>query len=83
MELKANIFVAHLIINDDGLINSVKEGYTYGHLAMQFNVNVNLIIFKLNKMQRLGHPICANFNLDIKFFAKINGTDSKYKSHNY
>lgn len=50
---------------------------------MQFKVNANLIIFKLNEMQRLGYPIRVDFNADRKFFAKIDGTDSKYKKYNY
>ena len=83
MELEANIFAAHLIIDDNEIMDSVKEGYTYDQLAMQFRVNANLIIFKLNEMLRLGYPICVNFNADRKFFAKIDGTDLKYKKYNY
>lgn len=83
MELEANIFAAHLIIDDAELMDFIKEGYTYDQLAMQFKVNVNLIIFKLNEMQRLGYPINIDFSADRKFFAKIDGTDLKFKNYSY
>lgn len=44
MELEANIFAAQLIIDDNEIMNFVKEGYIYNQLAIQFKVNANLII---------------------------------------
>lgn len=57
MELEANIFAAHLLLDENCLIEDVKEGYTYNQLASMYDVNVNLMIFKLNEMHRMGMPI--------------------------
>lgn len=78
MELEANIFAAHFMIDDLELMEALREGYTYAQLAMKFNVNVNLIIFKLNELQRMGHPISIGELTDRKFFSKIDGRDERY-----
>ncbi len=78
MELEANIFAAHFMIDDGELMEALREGYSYDQLAMKFNVNVNLIIFKLNELQRMGHPIQMGEVTDRSFFSKIDGRDDRY-----
>ena len=72
MELCANIFAAHLLLDEKELINDIKEGYTYNQLASMHDVNVNLMIFKLNEMHRMGMPIVKN-EANSKFFTDIDG----------
>ncbi|MDU5535943.1 MAG: toxin, partial [Anaerococcus sp.] len=55
----------------------IKEGYTYQQLASLYDVNVNLMIFKLNEMHRMGLPVNKNI-ADSKFFTKIDGRDEFY-----
>lgn len=74
MELCANIFAAHLLLDEKELINDVKEGYTYNQLASMHDVNVNLMIFKLNEMHRMGMNIKKE-EADSRFFKDINGKD--------
>lgn len=75
-ELEANIFAAHLLIDEDELMEHILLGEDYEALAKIFNVNINLMIFKLNEMYRMGYPINR---LDLphnnQFFTKIDGTD--------
>ena len=59
MELCANIFAAHLLLDEKELI---------------YNVNVNLMIFKLNEMHRMGMNIKKE-EADPNFFKDINGKD--------
>ena len=73
MEIEANIFAAHLLLNEKKLMEDVKEGYSYNQLASLYDVNVNLMIFKLNEMHRMGMPIVKN-ETDSKFFTKIDGS---------
>lgn len=77
MELCANIFAAHLLLDEEKLIEDVKEGYTYNQLASLYEVNVNLIIFKLNEMHRMGMSVKKEV-ANSKFFKDIDGRDSKY-----
>lgn len=76
MELCANIFAAHLLLDEDKLIEDIKEGYTYNQLASLYNVNVNLMIFKLNEMHRMGIKIRKE-EADSRFFKDIDGKDIK------
>lgn len=71
MELEANIFACHLLIDEDELIEDLKQGYTYNQLASLYNVNVNLMIFKLNEMHRMGIPIKKENPADSKFFNNL------------
>lgn len=71
-EYEANIFASHLLIDDDQVIELIKNNYTDVEIASILNVNVNLLIFKMNEMNRYG----ANFKLrhapEGNFFKKIN-----------
>ena len=71
MELETNIFAAHLLLDEKLLIEDVKEGYTYNQLAAMYDVNVNLMIFKLNEMHRMGMPIRKENPSESTFFRDI------------
>ena len=72
MEIEANIFAAHLLLDEKSLIEDIREGYTYNQLVSLYDVNVNLMIFKLNEMHRMGMPIVKN-ETNSKFFTDIDG----------
>lgn len=75
-ELEANLFASHLLIDDNELIEYIQEGKCYEELASIFNVNINLMFFKLNEMYRMGYPINRlDVCYDSKFFSEIDGTD--------
>ena len=73
MELEANIFAAHLLLDEKSLIEDVRFGYTYNELASMYDVNVNLMIFKLNEMHRMGMPIRKEAPSKSTFFRQIDG----------
>lgn len=70
-EYEANIFAAHLLLDDDEVTRLAKDNRTDVEIAGMFNVNINLLIFKMNEMNRYG----ANYNLRHapkgNFFKKI------------
>ncbi len=76
MELEANIFAAHLLLDEKNLIEDARFGYTYNELASMYDVNVNLMIFKLNEMHRMGMPIRKESPSQATFFRKIDGKSS-------
>lgn len=53
-EYEANAFAAHLIIDDDELICNMKEGYDIVQLSSIMGTNINLMLIKLNEMNRMG-----------------------------
>lgn len=73
METESNIFAAHLLLDEDEIMEYLVQGYTYDELASMFNVNVNLMIFKLNEMHRLGSILKKPDILEKKFLNKIDG----------
>ncbi|WP_312908739.1 ImmA/IrrE family metallo-endopeptidase [Tissierella praeacuta] len=71
-EYEANIFAAHLLLDDDEVMELANKKYTDVEIAGILNVNINLLIFKMNEMNRYG----TNYNLrhapQGNFFKKIN-----------
>lgn len=77
-ELEANLFAAHLLIDDEELMEYIQDGKSYEELASIFNVNINLMVFKLNEMYKMGYPINQlSLSCDPQFFSKIDGKDKK------
>ncbi|MGN1133109.1 MAG: ImmA/IrrE family metallo-endopeptidase [Oscillospiraceae bacterium] len=57
-EYQANVFAAHLIIDDDELIDLIKEQYSLFDIAVKFGVDPDLLNIKLLDMNSMGY----NFN---------------------
>ena len=53
-EYEANAFAAHLIIDDDDLIDYLRQGYDVVQLSSAMGTNINLMLIKLNEMNRMG-----------------------------
>lgn len=53
-EYEANAFAAHLIIDDDALIDYLRQGYDVVQLSSAMGTNINLMLIKLNEMNRMG-----------------------------
>ena len=53
-EYEANAFAAHLIIDDDELIENMQQGYDVVQLSAMMNTNINLMLIKLHELNRMG-----------------------------
>lgn len=53
-EYEANAFAAHLIIDDDDIYSMSKEKYDVVQMAKMLNVNINLVLIKLQELNKLG-----------------------------
>ena len=73
MELEANIFSAHFLLEDEAVYAMARAGYSYMDMARAFSVDVNLMIFKLNEMQRMGYDLPPLDPADNQFYRKIDG----------
>ena len=56
-EYEANAFAAHLIIDNDTLIGYMRAGYDVVQLSAAMGTNINLMLIKLNEMNRMGHQL--------------------------
>ena len=54
MEYEANAFAAHLRIDSEELLELVGHGYDVVQLSSILETNVNLILIKLNELNRMG-----------------------------
>lgn len=53
-EYEANAFASHIIIDDDELFYYAKQGYDVVQLSSVLETNINLMLIKLNEMNRMG-----------------------------
>ena len=68
-EYEANAFAAHLIIDNDELVEYMQEGYDVVQLSAMMGTNINLMLIKLNEMYGMGIelalcPSCRLFEAD-------------------
>lgn len=54
MEYEANAFAAHLRIDSEELLELAGRGYDVVQLSSTMEVNVNLVLIKLNELNRMG-----------------------------
>lgn len=55
VEYEANVFAAHLLIDEDNVLNYLKQGYSVFQTAMIMGVNPNLLNIKLSEMNGWGY----------------------------
>ena len=65
-EYEANAFATHLIIDDDDIYSMSKDKYDVVQMAKMLNVNINLVLIKLQELNKLGYdflvkPIAFSF----------------------
>lgn len=54
MEYEANAFAAHLRIDNEQLFDLVHQGYDVVQLSSIMGTNINLMLIKLNELNRMG-----------------------------
>lgn len=52
IETEANLFAAHLLLDDEKIEELAREKFTYDQIAAALNVNVNLLLFKISEINR-------------------------------
>ena len=70
-EYEANAFAAHLIIDDDELIYNLEQGYDVVQLSAVMGTNINLMLIKLNELNRLGWQLNLPYIPHSDFLRKI------------
>lgn len=63
-ETEANIFAAHLLISDEDIFSSLREGICDYELAGELEVDINLINLKISEMAKLG-LLKENLNINV------------------
>jgi Zn-dependent peptidase ImmA (M78 family) len=56
-EYDANVFAANLLIDEEEVLEMAREGYDVVHIAKELNLNVNILLVKLNEMSKNGYDL--------------------------
>ncbi len=70
-EYEANAFAAHLLLDNDQVYEMAREGYDLVQIAKAMNTNINLMLIKMQEMNRLGYSFNLPMSPDSRFFKKI------------
>ena len=70
-EYDANAFAAHLLIDTEEIIEFIRSGqYDLWGIASSLNVNINLVLIKMQELNRMGYNIPIPIDHNPKFFNK-------------
>lgn len=70
-EYEANAYSAHLLLDDDRVYSLAREGYDVVQMARAMGSNVNLMLIKLQEMNKLGFDFRIPYYPDSTFLKKI------------
>ena len=71
IEAQANTFAAHLLIDEDELLNTLEEGMSYMELAQRLMIDENLLLYKLKSMKKRGLKINLSEVARSEFFQNL------------
>ena len=71
IEYEANAFNAHLLIDEDEMDELFRDGYDLAETAKLLKVNINLLLIKIQEMNKLGMNLKVPFTPDARFFRHI------------
>lgn len=74
-EYEANAFAAHLLIDDDDLLELAYSGYTVEQMASILEVFPQLVAIKIKEMIKLGYDLILPCDIDSCFLKDINIDD--------
>ena len=70
-EYEANAFASHILLDNDEVYQLAHEGYDVVQIAKLMNSDINLMLIKLQEMNKLGYNFNVPMNPDSRFFRKI------------
>lgn len=75
LEYEANVFAAHLLLDERDILDSLAEARDVMTLARGLNTETDLLLIKLSEMKRLGYKINVPMEIHPNFVADL-GADS-------
>lgn len=70
-EYVANAFAAHLLLDNETVLELAKEGFDPIQIASMLNSDTNLMLIKLHEMNRMGYNFNIPYQPERNFFKKI------------
>lgn len=70
-EYTANTFAAHLLLDNDSVLEYAKEGFAPSQIASILNTETNLVLIKICEMNRMGYDFRIPFQPEKNFLKNI------------
>ena len=70
-EYEANAFAAHLLLENEEVLSLAREGYDAASLAKTMGTDVNLMLIKLQELNRLGYELRLPCPANGRFLKKV------------
>lgn len=70
-EYEANVFAANLLIDEQEVLEMAREGYDVIYIAKSLDINVNILLVKLNEMRNKGYDFRVPYEPARKFLGRI------------
>lgn len=78
LEYEANAFASHILIDNDELLEYLRNGYDVDAASNEFQVNINLMLVKLAELNRLGYHFNLPYIPQSDFMGKIGIGQQEY-----
>ena len=72
-EYEANAFASHILLENDRVYSLAKEGYDVFTISQIMGSDVNLMLIKMQEMNKLGYDFTVTLEHDSRFFRNIKG----------
>lgn len=70
-EYEANAFAAHILLDNDEVYSMARQGYDVEEIAQAMNSHVDLMLIKMQEMNKMGYTFRLPRIADSKFFRGI------------
>ncbi|HCX63303.1 MAG TPA: toxin-antitoxin system toxin subunit [Clostridiales bacterium] len=70
-EYEANAFAAHILLKNEEVLNFVRDGYDVAQIASTLNSNINLLLIKMQEMNKMGFDFNVPYRPCINFFRDV------------
>ena len=70
-EYEANIFCSHLLIDNDEVLALARDGYDIVQISSMLNSHINLLLIKMQEMNKMGYDFNVPYRPEGDFLKKI------------
>lgn len=70
-EYEANAFAAHILLKNEEVFNFVRDGYDVAQIASTLNSHINLLLIKMQEMNKMGFDFNVPYRPHSNFFRDV------------
>ena len=74
-EYEANAFAAHLLLDNDEVYSLARQGYDVVQISQMMGSHINLMLIKMQEMNKLGYDFRIPYTPYSRFFRNIRASD--------